>query len=79
MKVGDLLHFERALQRYSVVRIAADEEERVACVTACKLRDLPVHVDGLLQLSRQMLKLLHQGGVALRINAPELFGHVQGC
>ena len=25
-----------------------------------------------------MLKLLHQGGVALRINAPELFGHVQG-
>ena len=64
--VGDLLHFQCAFQRHGVVGVASDVEHGVTGVVfLCQLRQRAVHVQRLLDLLRNGLKLSDQPYILL--------------
>ena len=64
--VGDLLHFQCAFQRHGVVGVASDVEHGVTGVVfLCQLRQRAVHVQRLLDLLRNGLKLTDQPYILL--------------
>ena len=64
--VGDLLHFQCAFQRHGVVGVAANIEHRMTGIVLLRqLRKCGVHVQRLLDLLRNSLKLTDQPDILL--------------
>ena len=77
--VGDLLHLQSAFQCHSVVSVAANIEHRMTGVVfPCQLRQCGVHVQRLLDLLRDRLKLTDQPGVFLLREQPHGIGGIHG-
>ena len=61
MNIGYLLHLQRAFQRYRIVCIASNKKHGVIAVILCrKLRYGCAHIQGLLNLLRQLPKMVNK-------------------